>query len=216
MDLISSPLTHLFFYRAACRILPRFYLNFIVAFVYYAFFYAGLYVFRLSGRKFLEGSYPTLGNMVHNMWYWMLGIVQWTFWEAVMVRLWATGVVEYKTAEEIFADKRLLAINVLWVITIPVWRDVHFYIAHRFLHIRAIYTYVHKLHHRNADPEPFSGITMHPVEHLCVSVKLLFLRGAPEWSCRAHKGMQPGLRVERGECRVPACVCAASHLMTCG
>jgi sterol desaturase/sphingolipid hydroxylase (fatty acid hydroxylase superfamily) len=26
--------------------------------------------------------------------------------------------------------------------------------------------YVHKLHHRNADPEPFSGITMHPVEHL--------------------------------------------------
>jgi hypothetical protein len=26
--------------------------------------------------------------------------------------------------------------------------------------------YVHSLHHRNMDPEPFSGMTMHPVEHL--------------------------------------------------
>ena len=25
---------------------------------------------------------------------------------------------------------------------------------------------MHSLHHRNDDPEPFSGITMHPVEHL--------------------------------------------------
>eukprot|EP00656_Telonema_subtile_P037843 TRINITY_DN4224_c0_g1_i1.p1 TRINITY_DN4224_c0_g1~~TRINITY_DN4224_c0_g1_i1.p1 ORF type:complete len:272 (-),score=57.87 TRINITY_DN4224_c0_g1_i1:64-879(-) len=49
---------------------------------------------------------------------------------------------------------------------IPLWRDLHFYIAHRFIHIRCIYKYVHSLHHRNADPEPFSGMTMHPVEHL--------------------------------------------------
>lgn len=148
------------------RVLPRFLLNLAVAFAYYSFFFLGLYVFKLSGRKYLEGSYPTVGNMVHNLWYWGLGVVQWTFWEAVMVRLWATGTVQYKTTEEIIADKQLLAINLLWVVLIPVWRDVHFYIAHRFLHIRSIYTYVHKLHHRNADPEPFSGMTMHPVEHL--------------------------------------------------
>ena len=50
--------------------------------------------------------------------------------------------------------------------------------AHRMLHVRALYKYglnlpavflcnilnmyVHSLHHRNADPEPFSGISMHP------------------------------------------------------
>ena len=62
--------------------------------------------------------------------------------------------------------RTLLGLNVAWVLLIPVWRDLHFYIAHRFLHIRAVYTYVHKLHHRNADPEPFSGMTMHPIEHL--------------------------------------------------
>ena len=30
------------------------------------------------------------------------------------------------------------------------------------LHVRALYKFVHALHHRNADPEPFSGISMHP------------------------------------------------------
>jgi hypothetical protein len=34
------------------------------------------------------------------------------------------------------------------------------------LHIHALYKYVHSLHHRNADPEPFSGISMHPGERL--------------------------------------------------
>jgi len=144
----------------------RFLLNFAVAFAYYAFFFVGLYVFKMAGRKYLEGSYPTAGNMAHNLWYWSLGIVQWTWWEAVMVRLWATGVVDYASLDAILSDRYLLALNLFWVAAIPVWRDVHFYIAHRFLHIRSIYTYVHKLHHRNADPEPFSGMTMHPVEHL--------------------------------------------------
>jgi len=43
---------------------------------------------------------------------------------------------------------------------------MHFYFSHRFLHIRPIYRYVHSLHHRNVDIEPFAGLTMHPVEHL--------------------------------------------------
>ena len=151
---------------SASWLLPRFALNYSVAFVYYAFFFAGLYIFKLSKRKFLPNSYPTAGNMVHNLWYWSLAIVQWTWWEAVMVRLWATGRVAYKTDTEILSDPKLLALNVFWVLATPVWRDIHFYVAHRFLHIRSIYTYVHKLHHRNADPEPFSGMTMHPIEHL--------------------------------------------------
>ena len=42
--------------------------------------------------------------MAHNMWYWSLAIVQWTWWEAVMVRLWATGAVPYVTMKEIGAS----------------------------------------------------------------------------------------------------------------
>lgn len=82
------------------------------------------------------------------------------------MRLWATGVVPYASDAEVLGSSRLLAWNVLWVMVVPLWRDLHFYIAHRFVHIRAIYRFVHSLHHRNADPEPFSGMTMHPIEHL--------------------------------------------------
>ena len=49
-------------------------------------------------------------------------------------------------------------------LTVSPARDIHFYMAHRMLHVRALYKFVHALHHRNADPEPFSGISMHPGE----------------------------------------------------
>ena len=130
------------------------------------FLFSALYVFSYSQRKFSPESYPTFGNMMHNMYYWGLGIVQWTFWECVMTRLWATDKVGFKSNEEIMNDNYLMALNLMWILLVPIWRDLHFYIAHRFIHIRAIYKYVHSLHHRNTDPEPFSGMTMHPVEHL--------------------------------------------------
>ena len=36
----------------------------------------------------------------------------------------------------------------------------------RFIHISAMYKYIHSVHHRNTDIEPFAGLSMHPVEHL--------------------------------------------------
>ena len=36
----------------------------------------------------------------------------------------------------------------------------------RFIHIKAMYKYIHSLHHRNTDIEPFAGLCMHPIEHL--------------------------------------------------
>ena len=140
--------------------------NFLVAFCYYGYFYIGLYVLKQSKRKYNPGSYPTLGNMLHNLYYWTLGVLQWTFWELVMVKIWASGKVGYVSFEALLADKYLLAMNVAIVLVVPIWRDLHFYVAHRFLHIRPLYKHVHSLHHRNTDPEPFSGMCMHPIEHL--------------------------------------------------
>ena len=40
------------------------------------------------------------------------------------------------------------------------------YCCYRFIHISALYKYRHSVHHRNTDVEPFSGLSMHPVEHL--------------------------------------------------
>jgi len=151
---------------ASSLFFTRFLLNTTVALVYYGYFHIGLYWLHKARRKYKPGSYPTAGNMLHNMYYWMLGMLQWTFWECVMIRLWATGTVQFKTNEEVLNDPQIFLWNVLWILLIPLVRDLHFYVAHRFLHIRALYRFVHKLHHRNADPEPFSGLTMHPIEHL--------------------------------------------------
>ena len=46
------------------------------------------------------------------------------------------------------------------------YADFHFYFIHRWLHLPGLYKYVHSLHHRNTDIEPFAGLCMHPIEHL--------------------------------------------------
>lgn len=43
---------------------------------------------------------------------------------------------------------------------------VHFYAFHRLLHVKPLYRSVHYLHHQNINPGPWSGLAMHPVEHM--------------------------------------------------
>ena len=54
----------------------------------------------------------------------------------------------------------------LWLCTIPFWREFHFYWIHRAIHWPPLYKTVHYLHHKNVNPGPWSGLAMHPVEHL--------------------------------------------------
>ena len=43
---------------------------------------------------------------------------------------------------------------------------IHFYVFHRLLHVKPLYRAVHYLHHQNVNPGPWSGLAMHPAEHL--------------------------------------------------
>jgi len=133
---------------------------------YYTFFFATLYGQGCAKRKFRPGTSPSASNMAHNLWYWCLGVLQWSLSECAMVRLWATGAVPYVPDREILQSPLQLVVLLALVLAMPIWREVHFYFAHRFIHIRAVYKYVHSVHHRNTDPEPFSGLCMHPFEHL--------------------------------------------------
>lgn len=91
--------------------------------------------------------------------------------------LWATGRLPYMTDKEAFGSWQGIAKFVAGFIMVPLWREGHFYFAHRLLHFKPIYAMVHSLHHRNQDIEPFAGLSMHPVEHLyyyaCVMPSLL-------------------------------------------
>merc|ERR550525_1946952 len=82
------------------------------------------------------------------------------------------------TDEEAASSPKNLMIFCLAAFWVPLYREFHFYFAHRFIHISALYKYIHSLHHRNTDIEPFSGLCMHPIEHLyyysCIFPSLYF------------------------------------------
>ena len=48
----------------------------------------------------------------------------------------------------------------------PLWISFHFYWIHRWIHWPPLYRAVHALHHRNTNVGPWSGLSMHPIEHL--------------------------------------------------
>jgi sterol desaturase/sphingolipid hydroxylase (fatty acid hydroxylase superfamily) len=52
------------------------------------------------------------------------------------------------------------------VLLIPVWLNIHFYAFHRLIHWEPLYKSVHSLHHKNINVGPWSGLAMHPIEHL--------------------------------------------------
>ena len=58
----------------------------------------------------------------------------------------------------------------------PVFQSFHFYWLHRALHIPWIYKRVHAVHHRSVSIAPWSGLSMHPIEHIgYMGLLLIFL-----------------------------------------
>jgi sterol desaturase/sphingolipid hydroxylase (fatty acid hydroxylase superfamily) len=55
---------------------------------------------------------------------------------------------------------------ILLLLVIPLWREMHFYLIHRIIHWPPLYRMVHSLHHKNVNIGPWSGLAMHPVEHV--------------------------------------------------
>ena len=55
---------------------------------------------------------------------------------------------------------------VLLFFLIPIWETFHFYWIHRLLHWPPLYRLAHAVHHRNINVGPWSGLSMHPLEHV--------------------------------------------------
>jgi len=147
-------------------IIRRALVNVGVTFAYTGFWHVSLYWLALGKRPFKADRIWRWGKLLHNMTYTFLGALQWTGWEVLAMRCWATGRLPYLDDAAAFGTCRGALHFLAACFWVPLWRTWHFYFAHRLLHYRPLYKWVHSLHHRNTDIEPFSGLTMHPVEHL--------------------------------------------------
>ena len=54
---------------------------------------------------------------------------------------------------------------VVLLFLIPFWLSLHFHFVHRLLHWRPLFKLAHAVHHRNVNLGPWSGLSMHPIEH---------------------------------------------------
>ncbi|RUW85050.1 sterol desaturase family protein [Mesorhizobium sp. M4B.F.Ca.ET.190.01.1.1] len=147
-----------------------FWRNILIALVVYGAWHLRLYTFKLQGKKFKYNSiWPAKGNRaflfkhqnVDNV-IWSLGsgVPIWTAYEAGMLWLFANGYIPFVG----WWEHPIYCIVLL--LLIPFIENLHFYVIHRFLHWPPMYRWVHSLHHNNVNPGPWSGLAMHPIEHL--------------------------------------------------
>ena len=88
-------------------------------------------------------------------------------YEAIMFSLYANGSIPQLDALWAIGA---MTFAVFWI------ESVHFYLNHRLLHLDPLYKWAHALHHRNVNTGPWSGISMHPLEHvLYLSLPFVFL-----------------------------------------
>lgn len=110
--------------------------------------------FPRNGRMF------TFNSQLRDNIFWTIasGVTIWSMLECLMWWSMANG----------YASVITFQTNPIWFVAIffliPVWESFYFYWMHRFLHTNVMYRF-HALHHRNSDIGPWSGMSMHPVEH---------------------------------------------------
>jgi sterol desaturase/sphingolipid hydroxylase (fatty acid hydroxylase superfamily) len=106
---------------------------------------------------------------------------------------------------------------------VPLTREFHFFWIHRMIHWPPLYRLAHSLHHKNVNPGPWSGLAMHPIEHLVYFTCVLVHWVVPSHPMHAlfnlfHAGLSPvpghtGFdKIELGEERSLDTNCLAHYL----
>lgn len=141
-------------------------LMFLVAGGLHLYFYS----WRRQGDERRYDSRPLSTNsrvftfrsqVLDNMfWSCASGVTIWSAYEVLMMWSLANG---YAPALDMPAAWPWL---VLMILLLPAWETFYFFLIHRLIHWPPLYRRVHSLHHRNTNVGPWSGMSMHPLEHL--------------------------------------------------
>jgi sterol desaturase/sphingolipid hydroxylase (fatty acid hydroxylase superfamily) len=138
-----------------------------------------LWLYRAKGQG-IERKYDARGQISNNgtftfrsqvpdnmLWSLVSGI---TF-ATVYTILWFQGAANGYGATATFDTHPVWFIAFFAIL--PLWGSFHFYWVHRWLHWPPLYKIAHALHHRNVNVGPWSGISMHPIEHAIYFSSLL-------------------------------------------
>ncbi len=153
--------------------------NIVLAIAVYGAWHMWLYGWRKQGTAFkYNRNWPSekstvflFNNQTYDNMFWTLvsGVPIWTCYELLLLWAYANGFAPMINPAEnpwVFAAVFFL---------VPFIHEVGFYFAHRTLHWPPLYRLAHSLHHRNVNPGPWSGLSMHPIEHVIYfSTILLF------------------------------------------
>ena len=194
---------------------------------WYGVFHLRLYVRRAQDNHFkynamwpaAESEAFTFGSQIKDNVFWTLasGLPIWTAYEVITMWMLANGHIPWLD----------FATNPVWFVAlmllIPLVREFHFYLVHRMIHWPPLYKRIHSLHHRNRNPGPWSGLSMHPGEHLLYFSGVLIHWVIPSHPIHAmfhlfHAGLAPvpghtGFdQVELGSEQMLATNCQAHYL----
>ncbi len=154
--------------------------NLILMFIFAQGLHLWLYGWKKQGDDFKYDRRGMAKNARIFLWndqYWdnvtyvvLSGVTIWTFYDAIVWMGYANGWAPMITVQS----------NPIWFFSLfPLLlliQSFHFYWLHRALHIPWLYKHVHSVHHRNVSVAPWSGFSMHPIEHIgYMSVLLIFL-----------------------------------------
>ncbi|MBX2823236.1 MAG: sterol desaturase family protein [Gammaproteobacteria bacterium] len=140
-----------------------------------------LYTWKKQGNLFKfnrrwpaeKSSVFTFNNQTADNMFWSLasGVPIWTAYEVLMLWAYANGAITLVSPEQ-----QPWLFGLLFFL-VPVIHEAGFYFVHRLLHWPPLYRVAHALHHRNTNPGPWSGLSMHPLEHVLYfcTVLLFFL-----------------------------------------
>eukprot|EP00040_Diaphanoeca_grandis_P003406 m.24862 g.24862 ORF g.24862 m.24862 type:complete len:320 (+) comp14775_c0_seq1:183-1142(+) len=181
--------------------------NYFVMVVIYGgwhwFLYESMFRENIKHKKFNPKD-PSQEQNRRDMFYTTLGFTQSSIWEVVLLHLWASNSTLLQPMYSNFWGFPMWSI--FQVLFIAYWRDFHFYCIHRFMHPwktekipdvgKFMYDNFHSLHHKSYNTAPWSGLAMHPVEHLvyysCTLLPVIWsLHPFHFWMNKIHADISP-------------------------
>jgi sterol desaturase/sphingolipid hydroxylase (fatty acid hydroxylase superfamily) len=117
---------------------------------------------RYDTRDLSKGKRFFLGSQLKDNIFWTIisGVTIWTLYEVLFMWSYANNFIIHIFWKD---DMFLFCLVFFFMFT---WMSVHFYFIHRLLHSSILYKLFHSVHHRNTNTGPWSGISMHPIEHI--------------------------------------------------